>query len=69
MAGFVLAVGMFLGLYFAGSDIVGFEVAVLSIDWIVLIVTGVLLAVVFRRAGRLASSRLASSRLAGGTFG
>ncbi len=59
VAGFVLAVGMFLGLYFAGSDIVGFEVAVLSIDWIVLIVTGVLLAVVFRRAGRPASSRLA----------
>jgi len=55
---------MFLGLYFAGSDIVGFEVAVLSIDWIVLIVTGVLLAVVFRRAGRPASSRLA-----GGTSG
>ena len=51
-AGFVMAVAMFLGIYFAGSDIVAFEVAVLSIDWIVLIVAGVLLAVVFRRAGR-----------------
>jgi hypothetical protein len=58
VAGFILAVGMFLGLSFSGSDIVGFEVAVLSIDWIVLIVTGVLLAVVFSRATRPASSRL-----------
>ena len=58
MAGFILAVGMFLGLSFSGSDIVGFEVAILSIDWIVLIVTGVVLAVIFSRAGRPASSRL-----------
>jgi hypothetical protein len=49
LAGFVLAVVVFVGLFVDGSDIVAFEVAILSIDWIVLIITGVLLLVLFRR--------------------
>jgi hypothetical protein len=35
-----------------GYDLVAFEVTVLSINWIVLIVSGVLLSILFRRAGR-----------------
>ena len=50
VAGFVLAVAAFVGLWVVGDDLVAFEVAVLSINWIVLIASGVLLSVVIRRA-------------------
>jgi len=54
VSGFVLAVAAFIGFWIVGHDLIAFEVAVLSINWIVLIVSGVLLAVVFRCAGRVA---------------
>ena len=54
IGGFLLAVAALLGFWIVGRDLVAFEVAVLSINWIVLIASGVLLGVVFRRAGRLA---------------
>jgi len=38
-----------------GGDLIAFEVAVLSINWIVLIAAGALLSIVFRRRGRLGS--------------
>ena len=53
---FVLAVVAFVGLAVLGHDLVAFEVTVLLITWIVLIASGVLLSVVFRRAGQ--ASRL-----------
>ena len=49
---FVLAVVAFVGLALLGHDLVAFEVTVLMIIWIVLIASGVLLGVVFRRAGQ-----------------
>ena len=52
VAGFGLAVAAFVGFWLVGGDLVAFEVAVLSINWIVLIASGALLAVVFRRASR-----------------
>ena len=55
---FVLAVVAFVGLALLGHDLVAFEVTVLLITWIVLIASGVLLSVVFRRAGT--SPRLAN---------
>jgi hypothetical protein len=48
----VLAVAAFVGLAVLGHDLVAFEVTLLMIDWGVLIVSGVLLGVVFRRAGQ-----------------
>jgi len=47
---FVLAVAAFVGLAVLGHDLVAFELAVLMIDWSVLIASGALLTVVFRRA-------------------
>ena len=47
---FVLAVAAFVGLAVLGHDLVAFEVTVLMITWIVLIASGALLSVVFRRA-------------------
>ena len=52
VGGFVLAVAAFIGFWIVGGDLIAFEVSVLSINWIVLIASGALLAVVFRRAGR-----------------
>jgi hypothetical protein len=49
---FVLAVAGFVGLAVLGRDLVAFEVTLLMIDWGVLIASGVLLGVVFRRAGQ-----------------
>jgi len=49
---FVLAVATFVGLAVVGHDLVAFEVTVLMINWSVLITSGVLLSVVFRRAGK-----------------
>ena len=47
--GFVLAVAAFVGLGIVGHDLVAFEVMVLTINWSVLIASGVLLSVLFRR--------------------
>jgi hypothetical protein len=49
VAGFVLAVVAFVGFWVVGGDLVAFEVSVLSINWIVLIASGVLLSILFRR--------------------
>lgn len=57
---FVLAVFSFVGLAVLRSDIVAFEVTILTINWIVLIVTGAMLAVLFRRAGPYEPIRLAA---------
>ncbi len=56
-AGFVSAIFAFVALHLAGQSIVAFEVTVLLIDWIVLIIGGALLALVFRDAARLESAR------------
>jgi hypothetical protein len=55
------AVGAFIGLSLIyGQDLeYRFEVVVLTINWIVLIVAGALLSVLFKRAGRYGSSQLA----------
>ena len=53
VVGFVLAVGFFIGLSLLRYDIVAFEVTILTINWIVLIVSGALLSMVFKRAERL----------------
>ncbi|MGZ4865555.1 MAG: hypothetical protein ACXV39_13160 [Halobacteriota archaeon] len=52
IAGFVAAVLFFTALSLLHYDLVAFEVTILTINWIVLIVSGVLLSVVFRRAAR-----------------
>lgn len=49
---FVVAVGSFVGLSLLGYGIVTFEVTVIAINCTLLIVSGALLSVVFRRAGR-----------------
>jgi len=51
-SGFVLVIGFLLGLSFLGYDIVSFEVASITIDCTVLIASGILLGVFFRRASR-----------------
>jgi len=48
---FILAAGCLAGLTWLKYDIVAFEVAILTINWIVLIVSGILLSVLFKRAG------------------
>ena len=52
VASFVLAIAALAGFWLVGHDLVAFEVAVLSINWIVLIASGALLSIVFRRAAR-----------------
>jgi hypothetical protein len=52
IAGFVLAAAAFVVLFLLMVDFVAFEVAVLSIDWLVLIIAGTLLCVLFRRISR-----------------
>ncbi len=56
---------VFVVLFFAALslfkyDLVAFEVTILTINWIVLIVSGVLLGVLFRRAGRAALTKSGS---------
>jgi hypothetical protein len=51
IASFVLAIGSYAPLSLLGYDIVAFEVTILTINWVVLIVSGVLLSVLFKRAG------------------
>ena len=50
---FFLAIGFFIALEWLKFDIVAFEVAILTINWIMLIVSGILLSVLFKRAERL----------------
>jgi hypothetical protein len=57
IGGFVLAVAALVALWIVGGDLIAFEVSVLSINWIVLIASGVLLSVVFRRALGSAGAR------------
>jgi hypothetical protein len=54
ISGFILAVGSFsfLSLLYGNDLEYRFEVVVILIDWMVLIVSGVLLGVVFKRAGQ-----------------
>jgi hypothetical protein len=52
IAGFILAIVSFTALSLLRYDIVAFEVTILTINWIVLIVSGALLSVLFRRAAR-----------------
>jgi hypothetical protein len=52
IASFVLAIGSYAGLSVLRYDIVAFEVTILTINWVVLIVSGALLSVLFKRAGR-----------------
>jgi len=53
---FVLAVGFLVSLSRLKYDIVAFEVAILTINWITLVVSGVLLSILFKRAERSGSS-------------
>lgn len=53
--GFVLAFAAFVVLSLLRHDLVAFEVTVLLINWIVLIVSGALVSIVFRRALRSTS--------------
>jgi len=46
------AVLFFTALSLLNYDLIAFEVTILTINWIVLIVSGVLLSIVFRRAAR-----------------
>lgn len=50
IASFVLAITSFVILSLLRYDIVAFEVTILTINWIVLIVSGILLSIIFRRA-------------------
>ncbi len=50
VADFGLALAACIGLWIVGGDLVAFEVAVLSISWLVLIAAGMLLLGMFRRA-------------------
>lgn len=68
VAGFALAVAALVGFWLVGGDLVAFEVSVLSITWIVLTASGVLLSVVFRRtrpSSRLRSCKVAASGVDG----
>lgn len=49
LASFILAVGSLLSISLLGYDIVVFEVIILTINWIVLIASGVLLSTLFKR--------------------
>ncbi len=60
---FFLAGGTFAYLIWMKLDIVAFEVAILTINWIVLIISGILLSLLFKRAERLDSSRLSERSL------
>jgi len=53
VASFVLAVGSFIGITAAGYDVVRFEVVIITTDWIVLIVSGILLSVLFKRLAKM----------------
>lgn len=48
---FVLAIGSLAVFSLIGYDIIAFEVTILTINWIVLIVSGALLSIIFKRTG------------------
>jgi hypothetical protein len=48
---FVLAIGSLAVFSLSGYDIIAFEVTILTINWIVLIVSGALLSIIFKRSG------------------
>jgi len=52
IASFVLAIGFYVGLSLLRYDIVAFEVTILTINWAVLMVSGALLSLLFKRAGQ-----------------
>ncbi len=52
VAGVVAALVLFIMLSLLSYDLIAFEVTILTINWIVLIVSGALLSLMFRRAGR-----------------
>ncbi|MGZ4908299.1 MAG: hypothetical protein ACXV5F_06570 [Halobacteriota archaeon] len=54
IGGFAVVVLLFIVLSLLNYDLVAFEVTILTINWIVLIVSGALLSVMFRRASRRA---------------
>jgi hypothetical protein len=54
---FILAIASFVVFSLLKYDIVAYDVAILTINWLVLIVSGALLSVLFRRAGRYGPSR------------
>jgi hypothetical protein len=56
ISNFVLALGSFVGLSWLKRDMVAFEVAILTLNWITLIVSGVLLSLLFRQAERTRSA-------------
>jgi hypothetical protein len=62
---FILAAGFLAGLSWLKYDIVAFEVAILTINWMALIVSGILLGILFKRAERFSSYRLSDAATAG----
>ena len=58
MVGVVAALVLFIILALLNYDLVAFEVTILTINWIVLMVGGVLLSVMFWRAGRKGSTSI-----------
>ena len=48
---FCFAIGSLAVFSLSGYDIIAFEVTILTINWIVLIVSGALLNIIFKRAG------------------
>jgi hypothetical protein len=50
IGGFILAIGSLVGVFFMRYDIVMFEIAIIAIYCPVLIISGVLMAIIFRRA-------------------
>ena len=67
VGGFVLAVAALIGLWIIRGDLIAFEVSVLSLNWIVLTASGVLLSIVFRRALRSTGPRPISEPEEGAT--
>ncbi len=64
IAGFVLAVFSLAVLFMLMQDLVAFEVAILSIDWLVLIISGILLCSLFRRtAGSMAQEAKSGNKI------
>lgn len=53
IGGFILAIGSLLGVFIMNYDIVIFEIAIIAIYCPVLIISGILLGITFRRAGKL----------------
>jgi hypothetical protein len=49
---FILAIGSLIGVSSLGYDIVAFEVTILTINWIVLIASGALLSILFKRSAK-----------------